>query len=425
MDNQTNPLNLPVSKKVPTIMHIDLNSCFASVEQQARPSLRDKPVAVAAYTSPNGCIISPSIEAKQSGVKVGMRVKEGKMLCPSLIILPPDPWKYRQIHLALKNLLLEYSDDVTPKSIDEFVINLEGYPALSKGMLVVGQEIKVRIKNEVGDWLRVNIGIGPNRFLAKTAAGLHKPDGLDIIDHRNLYEVFSALKLTDLCGISQRLAARLNLVGITSVTQFLDANVATLKQAFLSICGYYWYLRLRGWEIDDIDFGRKSFGNSYSLAQPYSKEEDLCPLLVKLVEKCTIRIRRQGYSTGGVHLSITYRGGNFWHKSLKLHKRLVDSRDIYKEIFRLFRHCPYHDPVANLAVSCFDLETESQNQLFLFAKLENKRNLVKAIDEINNRWGEYSVAPALMVNLNDKIVDRISFGGVKELEGLITEQEAE
>src|SRR3990170_4756783 len=86
------------------IMHIDLNSCFATIEQQANRFLRGKPVAVAAYTTPNGCIVAPSIEAKRYGVKTGMRVKDGQMLCRDLIIVPPDPNKYRSIHLALKKL---------------------------------------------------------------------------------------------------------------------------------------------------------------------------------------------------------------------------------------------------------------------------------------------------------------------------------
>src|SRR3990167_8913863 len=85
-----------------TILHLDLNSCFATIEQQANPILRGRPIAVAAYAAPSGCILAPSIEAKLYGIKTGMRVKDGKALCPSLIVLPPDPWKYRNVHLSLK-----------------------------------------------------------------------------------------------------------------------------------------------------------------------------------------------------------------------------------------------------------------------------------------------------------------------------------
>src|SRR3990172_11297955 len=123
---------LGFNPKPSTIMHMDLNSCFATIEQQANPMLRGKPVAVAAYTNSSGCIIAPSNEAKRYGIKTGMRVKDGKLLYPKLIVLPPDPWKYRTVHLQLKNLLLNYTEELVPESIDEFVLNLYIYPSMNK-----------------------------------------------------------------------------------------------------------------------------------------------------------------------------------------------------------------------------------------------------------------------------------------------------
>jgi DNA polymerase IV len=218
-------VGLPFNTKKPTLMHIDLNSCFASVEQQANPKLRGKPIAVAAYTTPSGCIVAPSVEAKEYGVKTGIRVKDGKMLCPNLIVLLPDPWKYRTVHLRLKKLLENYTDLVTPKSIDEFILDLEGYPSYQKGMESVGVEIKQRIKSEIGNWLRVSIGIGTNRFLAKTAAGLKKPDGLERIDNNTFTDVYKKLALTELCGIKVRNAIRLQGLGIHTVWDFYEASL--------------------------------------------------------------------------------------------------------------------------------------------------------------------------------------------------------
>src|SRR3989344_3534104 len=186
MHNSRSLTNLYFNPRPSVIMHIDLNSCFATVEQQANPHLRGKPVAVAAYTTPSGCILAPSIEAKHYGIKTGMRVKDGKLLYPGLIVLPPDPWKYRSVHLKLRKLISDYTADFNPKSIDEFVLNLEGYPCLvASSMQQVAREIKIRIKKEIGDWLTVSIGISPNRFLAKLASGIHKPDGLDEINKDN------------------------------------------------------------------------------------------------------------------------------------------------------------------------------------------------------------------------------------------------
>jgi DNA polymerase-4 len=396
-------------------MHLDLNSCFATIEQQANPRLRGKPIAIAAYNSPSGCILAPSIEAKKLGIKVGFRVKEAKLLCPNLIILTPDPNKYRDIHLKLRAVLEAYSSDVVPKSIDEFVLDLEGSPALKKGIKEVAIEIKQRIKAEIGEWLTVSVGIGPNRFLAKTAAGLHKPDGLDIIDKNNYLKIYQNLGLMDLCGIKTRNTIRLNNMGIYTVLDFYDSPIWKLKAAYESIVGYYWFLRLHGWEVDDFISKRGSYGNSFALPKP----EELAPILQKLVEKTGFRMRKARYKARGVHLSIVYRDFTYWHQGVSFSDFLFDSKDIYKRIFRLLLKCPYQKPVRELAVSCFNLEKNTNTQMSLFENLIVKENLVNAMDRINEKWGDFVITPATMLGTGNIMPDRISFGGIKELEEIV------
>ncbi len=412
MVNQTSNLFNP---NAPTIMHIDLTSCFATIEQQANPKLRGKPIAVAAYTTSNGCILAPSIEAKKLGIKVGMQVREGKMLYRNLIVLPPDPNKYRSVHSGLKNIIADYTADFVPKSIDEFVLNLKDFPAFNKGMMQIGREIKTRIKNEVGDWLTVSIGIGPNQFLAKTAAGLHKPDGLDVIDKNNYLKVYSSLALMNLTGIKSRNSVRLNSVNIFTVLDFYNAPIHKIKTAFESITGYYWYLRLHGFEIDDVTFNRKSFGNSYALPKPLITHEELSPILQKLVQKTGSRLRKAGFRAKGVHVAIVYRDHSFWHHGITLPDYIFDSRDIYKMAFRIMYSSPYQKPVRELAESVFSLQRCENTQMSLFDDITKKEGLTKAIDEINDKYGSFVITPARMMGMNDLVIDRISFGNVKEL----------
>ena len=393
-----------------TVMHIDLNSCFATIEQQANPLLRDKPVAVAAYDSPNGCILAPSVQAKKLGIKVGMRVKDGRLLCPDLIVLPSDPDKYRSVHLGLKKVLSIYTPDIVPKSIDEFVLNFAGTPALRRDLFLIGQEVKDRIRKEVGDYLTVSIGLGPNRFLAKTASNLHKPDGLDEINKNNFLKIYESLTLTDLTGIARQNAIRLNSAGIYTVLDFFNADLRTLRAAFHSISDYYWFVRLRGWEVDDVDWGVKSFGHSYALPKFLTKPEEMAPILTKLVEKLGFRMRGSGFQAKGVHLGILYRDHEFWHQGIRLDQPLFLSQDIYRVAYRLLSHSPYRLPVRNLAVSCFGLSERCSLQLGLFEDKIKKESLVSAIDDINDRWGNFVITPAMMVNTGNAIQDRISFG---------------
>lgn len=410
---------LAFNAKPSTVLHLDLNSCFATIEQQANPHLRGKPIAVAAYDTPRGCIIAPSVEAKRLGIKVGMRVCDGKLLCPSLVVLTPDPAKYRNVHLGLRKIVAGYTDDFYPKSIDEFVLNLEGYPSFTKGMVNVAKELKKRIKSEVGEAITVSIGIAPNRFLAKLAAGLHKPDGLDEINSENFRKVYSEITLLDIHGIKVKNAVRLNNAGIFTVQDFYDADLPRLNSAFKSILSYYWYLRLRGWEIDDVEFGRRSYGNSYALPVTLSSPEELSPILAKLVEKMGARVRRAGYVAQGIHVALLYREGGFWHKGVTLPKVIFDSRDIYKKAYQMLLMSPYRKPVHTLAVSVFNLKKERSLQLDFFEDIPKKKKIVAAVDKVNERWGNFVITPARMVNTKGFVPDRIAFGGVKELEEIM------
>ena len=313
-----------------------------------------------------------------------MRVFEGRKICPSLVVLPPDPWKYRDVHLKLRRLISDYTNDFAAKSIDEFSLNMEGHPACKTGSLkVVAQEIKQRIKNEIGDWITVSIGIAPNRYLAKIAAGLHKPDGLNEINKYNFLDIYSRLKLTDLTGIKTRNAARLNSMGIYSVLDFYEAPIWRLRAAFHSITGLYWNNRLSGYEIDDFEEKRSSFGNSVAIGANLNKIEDISPILAKLTEKMCSRLRNAGYGATGIHLTLIFKDGSFWHKGRKLGNLYFDSRDFYKAAFRLLLEANPKTPVLNIAVACYGLQKNNKLQLGLFEDEIKKEKLTNSIDLVN------------------------------------------
>jgi DNA polymerase-4 len=157
-------MNLPINQTQPNVMHIDLNSCFATIEQQANRLLRGKPVAVAAYDTPRGFVLAASYDAKRLGIKLGVNVAQARLLCPGIVIMTPDPPKYREAYARFKGVLLKYTDDVTPKSIDEFVVHLENAPLYKQGTSAqaLGYQIKEDIYASLGEAVTVNVGIGPN-----------------------------------------------------------------------------------------------------------------------------------------------------------------------------------------------------------------------------------------------------------------------
>lgn len=403
----------------PMIMHIDLNSCFAIIEQQANPLIRRKPVAIAAYDTPRGAIIASSYEAKALGIKLGVNVREARLLCPEVIVMMPDPEKYFDAHRRFKQVLSRYTSNVTPKSVDEFVVDFRGSPAVRNGksLIEIGYQIKQDIKQVLGDYVTVNVGIGTNRFLAKLAAGLHKPDGLDVITGETLRDTYAALGLTDLPGINVRYQARLNAAGIFTPLQFLDANVLYLrKRVFKSVVGLYWHYRLHGHEVDQIDFGRKSFGQQYALAQKTSDIQELARLLMKLCEKAGRRMRTAGYVGGGVHLWLGFSNRTYWAQGKKAHHDVYATQDIHMIALRLLQQARLPALVTNIGVTIFDLRPSSPEQLGLFddSRLD-ARSLARAADAVNDRYGDFTLVPAVMANMQNIIMKRVAFGSVRDL----------
>ena len=404
-------MDLPINPAEPLCLHVDLNGAFATIEQQANRLLRGKAVAVAANPTIRGTIISPSYEAKAFGIKTGDRVFEALERYPRLVVLHADPDKYFHVHRQFARIFADYSPDVTALSIDEAVINFAGTARIRRRSLEgIGYEIKRRIRREIGEWISCNVGIGTNRFLAKTAASLHKPDGLDIITAENVREVYGTLDLLDLCGINRRNKARLNLAGIYTPLEFLDAPVWQLKnQAFESITGYYWYLRLRGYEIDAQRHARKSFGQQYHLHRFTADTAELSRLTMKLCEKMGRRLRRAGLCATGVAVSCGMREG-YWHESHKTPDVLYATQELHQAAMALLAHRPFGLLVTHLGVSCYGLKPLAAQSMPLFGTIKQRRmRLAMAADAVNDRFGEYVVHPATMMGLEDEIVKRVPF----------------
>jgi DNA polymerase-4 len=399
-------------------MHIDLNSCYAIIEQQANPLIRRKPVGVAAYTSPGGFIIASSYEARALGIKL-MRIREAREITKDIVILPPDPEKYFDAHRRFKAVLERYTSDVTPKSIDEFVVDFKGSEAVRgrHSLVSIGHQIKRDIKKSLGEYVTVNVGIAPNRFLAKVAAGLHKPDGLDVITGDGIRDVYGQLELMDLPGINYRFKARLNLAGIYTPLEFLDAPMHKLKhEVFRSVIGYYWYLRLRGYEVDSAAFGIKSFGNDFAVGEKTDDPEQIERLLMKLCEKTGRRIRKHDYEAQGISLGLGFENGQWWGEHRRTKTALYSTQDIYLHAIKLLRRIQLPARVTHINIAVFDVRPASPVQLGLFdgTRLDT-RSLARAADSINDRYGEFTITPATMANMANVMIKRVPFGSVRDI----------
>lgn len=410
-------MNESYNTERPLIMHIDLNSCFATVEQQSRPMLRNRPVVIVNRRTEHTSIVTASYEAKAYGVKVGMRVKDATKLVPGLVTLESDPAKYRFVYRRMMGIMKHYSPHITMKSIDEGVIDFHVTTDAirNRDLVDIGYEMKKRLREEIGSAMRCNVGISTNRFLAKTAAGLHKPDGLDIIDHVNLRQVLSTLKLTDLTGIAKHNEHRLNAVGIYTPIEFLDASAYVLHtMVFRSILGEQWHQRLRGHEVDDVTHDLKTVGRQYVLEDRNLPHTAILQRLHHLCESVGSRLRSQGKQARGVFVYAKTTERGYWHARKMCDLPFFSDGAIYALATMLFANVP--SGIYEIGINCYELTDEGDDQLSFFGdQLAREQQVTEAVDSINKRFGDRTIHAANTLGTGRHVQQKIPFGSTRYL----------
>ena len=232
-------------------LYLDLNSYFASVEQQLNPALRGKPVAVGPEKVNSGTIIAASYEAKAFGIKTGMKVGEARQRCPGLIFADGDHSRYANCHEKIIAEVWRHIPVTHVCSIDEVACRLLDNENGCDQAMALARRIKAAIRANVGECLSSSVGIAPSRLLAKMAADMQKPDGLTVIEARDLPHALLPLSLRDIPGVGPRMEARLNARGITTMAQFLSQNPQQAGSAWGSVVGTRLWHALSGLDLPD------------------------------------------------------------------------------------------------------------------------------------------------------------------------------
>ena len=388
-----------------TIMHVDMNAFFASVEQQSKPSLRDKPVAVIGAQQ-RTVITTASYEARAYGVKVGMTVPEAKKLCPDIIFVAGNNKKYTDTCTRLVRLYADYTPLVEVYSVDEAFLDITG----SLYLFGEPEDIAMRIKRKIrrGFGLTCSIGVGPNKLLAKLAGSMQKPDGFTIIHPGAVSEILERLPVSELCGIGSRLERHLEAMGVRTCGELGRFPVKELENRF-GIVGKR--LHQMGLGVDESPVvpvedtpDAKSVGHSMTLEKNVSNGEDMDRYILQLSEMVGRRLRRGHYSGRTIALTLRYSDFSTFTRRCTIKEYINDGFDIYLAALDILRVIRLKYAVRLLGVSISNLVT-SYCQIPLFKRDRDRVAIVQAMDEINDRYGEFSITQA-------RLLDRYQHKGV-------------
>lgn len=388
------------------VLFLDLNSYFASVEQQEHPELRGKPIAVCPVMADTSFVIAASYEAKKFGVKTGTMIGDAKVMCPGLLLIDAS----HTIYVSYHNRIVEVAESVLPVdkvcSVDEMRFRLIGEEREPARAIELAHKMKKAIHDKVGECLTSSIGIAPNAFLAKVASDMQKPDGLVLLEAHDLPTKLHDLKLTDFAGINKRMQVRLNAAGIFSAEQMCAAGRQELAAAFGSVVGDRWWFLLRGYEVEHQERGRRSLSHSHVLPPKHRTEEGCREVLLRLMHKAAQRLRGENLWTKGMDVHV---GG--FKKSWTVRLRLPPTQDSVTMTEYLLEAWEKRDFLSPrmVAVTFHDLMTEEAVTPSLFDTSMQRGHFSQAMDKLNTKFGKNKVHLAAMEHAQNAAPERIAF----------------
>jgi DNA polymerase-4 len=410
-------------------LFVDMNSYFASVEQDARPELRGRPVGIVPMMADTTCCLAASYEAKACGVKTGTVVADAKRLCPDLVLVEARHEIYVQYHHRIVEAVESCLPVTAVLSIDEMACRLMGRERPLLAAMALGRQVKTRILERVGPMIRSSVGLATNRYLAKVASDMEKPDGLVALPLDILPEALHQLTLRALPGIGARTEKRLNDKGIHTMDDLLALNCEQAGELWGSVWGERLWHWLQGEDFDMSETEHlKSMSHQHVLAPEMRTPEKAWAVAHKLLHKVAMRLRSEGLWAGSIGLAIGFavpRGEKMpvsrfgaptrgWKSELRL-SECQDNQTLIAALRRLWESRPPGEEFEHpyfVSVHLNGLVPDRLHTLNLFEGTEDEQSrarLVAAMDALNNKYGMSTLAPATMLTAFKAAPTRIAF----------------
>jgi DNA polymerase IV len=373
-----------------------MDAFYASIEQRDRPELRGRPVIVGADPRGRGVVSAASYEARPYGVRSAMPISRAARLCPQAAFLPVDMAKYQRVSHQIMAILDQFSPMVEVLSVDEAFVDLTGTEALFGSALAAVQKIKARIRAETG--LTASAGLAPNKFLAKVASDLQKPDGLVVVPSGAEAAFLAPLGVERIWGVGKVMARELAAMGLATIGQLQRVPRATLVRRF----GQY------GAQLHELALGRddrpvepwmpaKSMGAENTFEVDCGDSAVLLKTLRAQSERVARELRQDGLRAARITLKLRYADFRTLTRS-GTGDPIQDGLEIFRRAAGLLQRERVREPVRLIGVSASALVPEASGQLSLLdPAIARRERLARAVDTLVSRFGRQAVLPAVLL----------------------------
>lgn len=397
-------------------LYVDMNSFFASCEQQVHPHLRGRPVAVVPSMVETTSVIAASYEAKAFGVKTGVKVAEARKMCPDILFTTG----HHDVYIRFHHLVREAIETCIPVektcSIDEFACRLTGTQQELSKAVSIGYAIQKVLAEKVGVSITASIGIAPSRFLAKIACDMKKPNGLTTITLNDLPHKLYSLKLNDIPGVGYKMHARLQQAGIHKVEELLKLP----EQHFHAIWGGVWGSRMHAW-LQGKDFEpprttTSSIGHQHVLPPSLRNYEGSFMIAKKLLNKAAIRMRKDGYYARRLSLSVKMLGTEktYFENSISF-QETKNTLVLMRKLQELWQPLTKKIRPLRISITLSNIILQDQHQYSFF---ENPKldQISETMDKINKKFGREFIHLGSLHEAVDSAPTRIAFQRIPDLD---------
>ncbi len=394
---------------------LDLNSFFASCEQQERPELRGKPVAVVPMITDSTSVLAASYEAKKYGIKTGTRVSDARRMCPGLHFVET----HHRLYLDYHHRILEAVEEIIPihsvLSVDEMACELTGSQKEVPNALKLARRLKKHVQDKVGVCLTSSVGLGPNTLIAKMASDMQKPDGLIWVPKQQIAEKMGELSIRCIPGVGSRMEAHLNKARLYKVSDLLKLSAGQARAAWGSIVGVKTVQALQGepyvYEVGDT----KSIGHEHVLEPSLRTPEKAFDVALKLLNKACVRLRKNQFRCRRMSLHIRFTDSNRYENSLKFNVT-SDTGFLMKQL-QLMWNFSSHQNLLKVGIVLSDFEKEGLHQLSFFDQDNSRREQAFQIaDRLNEKYGKDTIYVANLFGMKNKATGGIAFARVPDRE---------
>jgi DNA polymerase-4 len=409
-----NPLERPTGPDIDWLV-LDLNSFFASCEQQDNPALRGRPVGVVPMMGVDTtCVLAASIEAKRFGIKTGTPVDDAKMMCPGIVLLPASHKKYVTYHHKILAAIETCAPIERVLSIDEVACRMTGSWRKPENAVALAHKMKAAITRDVGPCLRSSIGIAPNTLLAKFASDMQKPDGLVVIRPCDLPDMLFRFELRDFCGIGPAMEKRLKTNGIYTMRDLYDTPRDALKRVWGGVEGLRFHAKIWGHNVERDKTERRVIGHQHVLEPHLRSIRGAHDVLAHLTVKAAERLRHMDYFCTRLGLDIKLDGqSGYWGDDTNF-TQTQDTQFLLEIMEKLWRGYDGWKPL-RVGVTLSGLVPASAHQGDLFQKQKPKK-LYDAVDSLNGKFGRHTITFGLNPYIQGKVgLDKIAFQRVPEI----------